>query len=225
MTSDLPAAGQPGRLIAISGVDGSGKSTLLAGLATALRARGGTVTSLAALKPRIEPALGWLRDLPAGRRLRAQAELWMAGYFALVFQHNLAMVVEPALRRGDWVLADRWSLDHVANQAALDVDLTLWRPALEQARRPDAHYLIDVPSGLAARRIAQRGDPPGIGSGDRFLRRCATQMRSAATDPAFAPVTILDGTWPPAQLLAAVLDGLPGGGNISLTARSPVTRP
>ncbi len=197
-----------GRLVAVSGVDGSGKSTLLAGLARVLREDGHAVTSVAALKPRVGAPLGWLAELSPEPEIRQQAELWTAGYFALVFQHNLACVVEPALKRGEWVLADRWALDHAANQTALGVDPGPWRPALHRARKPDAHYLIDVPAELAAARIARRGGDPGIGSGERFLRCCTDLMRTAAADPVFAPVTILDGALPESRLLATAVEGL-----------------
>jgi dTMP kinase len=197
-----------GRLIAVSGVDGSGKSTLIAGLEKALLARGHKVTMLAALKPRVDSPAGWLAQLRPVPQVRQQAELLMAGFFALAFQDNQAHVVEPALDRGEWVLADRWGLDHVANQAALGIDPAPWRPALACVRRPDAHYLIDVPAQMAAARIASRGGDPGIGSGERFLRRCTERMRMAAADSDFAPVTILDGTLPRLEILSAVLDGL-----------------
>jgi dTMP kinase len=198
----------PGRLVAVSGVDGSGKSTLLAGLAAVLREQGIAVTQVAALKPQEPVPLGWLDELPA---VRAQAELWITGYFALAFRHNLATVVEPALDRGDWVLADRWGLDHVANQIALGSDPGPWRPALDTARRPDAHFLVDVPAAVAAARIAHRGADPGIGSGTAFLGRCTALMREVATDPAFAPVMVLDGTRPTADVLTAVVQELRSG--------------
>lgn len=197
-----------GRLIVVSGVDGSGKTTLLADLARVLRARGHRVTSVAALKPGTPVPLGWLREISPAPLLRQQAELWTAGYFALVFQHNQDRVIAPALNRGDWVLADRWGLDHLANQTALGVDPGPWRPAIDHAIKPDVHYLIDVPAELAAERIARRGGDPGIGSGEDFLRRCTGLMRSAAVDPAFSPVRILDGTQSKARLLAAALTDL-----------------
>jgi dTMP kinase len=195
-----------GHLVAVSGVDGSGKSTLLRGLAAALSDRGHVVTSLAALKPAAPVPLTWLSEITSPvPALRDQAELWTAGYFALVFQHNLACRVEPALARGEWVLADRWSLDHLANQTALDVDVTPWLPSLHTARRPDAHFLIDVPPETAGERIARRGGPAGVGTGKRFLGRCADLMLSAAASPGFAPVRVLDGTLPEPAVLAAAL--------------------
>jgi dTMP kinase len=203
------SAAERGRLIAVSGVDGSGKSTLVAGIARTLTARGISLISLAALKPPVSASLAWMRGLSGIPHLREQAEQWMAGYFALAFQYNLACVVEPALDRGEWVLADRWSLDHVANQAALGLETGSWLAGLHAARRPDVHYLIDVTPDVAAQRIASRGGAAdGVGTGELFIRRCARLMLRTAADPAFAPVCVLDGALGERQILDLAMVGI-----------------
>ncbi|WP_433475108.1 dTMP kinase [Spirillospora sp. CA-142024] len=194
-----------GRLVAVSGIDGSGKSTLLDGLAAVLRGRGHRVVTVAALKPAATSPLPWLKQIPVGPDSRGPVEQWIAGYFTLVLLDNAATVVRPALEAGAWVLADRWVLDHIANQGAFGVDLEPWRTLLPSVPRPDVHFLIDVPAGIAGERIARRSTDPGVGAGEAFLSRCARLMRSEASE---ATVTVLDGTAPPEDVLSAAVAAL-----------------
>ncbi|MFD4257564.1 dTMP kinase [Streptomyces sp. NPDC058534] len=191
-----------GRLIAVSGVDGSGKSTLVCGLARRLTQRGLTVRSLPALKPRGESPVGWALRTPSaggGETL----ERWIAGYFTLVLASNAEEVVIPALDRGEWVIADRWALDHVANQRSFGIELDEWTAWLKVVPQPDRHLLVDVPPDLAAQRIAGRGKDPGVGHGDDFLTRCRGHMLELAREGTWGQVTVLDGCADEASLLDA----------------------
>jgi dTMP kinase len=194
-----------GTHVAVSGCDGAGKSRLVAALADAFRIEGRTVRTLSALKPRTASPMEWLRELT---QLSAPpppvVESWIGGFFTLVLLHNDASTVASALAAGEWVVSDRWSLDHEANQYALGVDLEHWTPLLRTARKPDVHLLLDVPVAVAQQRIAARGGS-GIGTGAEFLAECSERMRTLADDPAHAPVVVLDASRPAAQVLADAL--------------------
>ncbi len=191
-----------GRLIAVSGVDGSGKSTLVSGLTRSLARRGLTVRSLPALKPRDASPVDWALRIPSAGDGEAR-ERWIAGYFTLVLASNAAEVVNPALDRGEWVVADRWALDHVANQRSFGLELQEWAAWLKALPQPDRHLLVDVPPDLAARRIAARGKEPGVGRGHDFLTRCRGHMRELAEEGTWGPVTVLDGSAEETAVLAA----------------------
>lgn len=199
-----------GRLIAVSGVDGSGKSTLVSGLVRRLAGRGLPVRSLPALKPRDGSPVGWALRIPQPGDGAAR-ERWIAGYFTLVLASNAAELVAPALERGEWVVADRWALDHVANQRSFGLELDEWTAWLKALPQPDVHLLVDVPPETAARRIAARGKDPGVGRSHYFLTRCRGHMRQLAEEGAWGPVTVLDGGVDETALLdaadAAALSG------------------
>lgn len=186
-----------GRLIAVSGCDGSGKSTLVRALRSALEECGIPVSALSPLKPETGGVARWASGVSVPAQLR---ETWIAQYFALVLADN-ARAVSHALDAGTWVVADRWALDHVANQAALGVPQEEIEPWLAGLPAPDVHLLIDVPVHVARARIRARGQDPGFGDGAGFLTRAADGMRAAAAGTA----TVLDGTASPAELLEAAL--------------------
>ncbi|SEG94240.1 dTMP kinase [Actinacidiphila yanglinensis] len=199
-----------GGLIAVSGIDGSGKSTLVSGLVRRLAGRGRTVRSVAALKPRDRSPVDWASRIPQPGDAQAR-ERWIAGYFTLVLASNAAEVVAPALDRGEWVVADRWALDHVANQRSFGLGLEEWMTWLKALPQPDVHLLVDVPPKTAARRIAARGKDPGVGHGRDFLSRCRGHMRQLAEEGAFGPVTVLDGSVNEAALLDLADAAVPSG--------------
>jgi dTMP kinase len=136
-------------------------------------------------------------------------ELWIAQYFALVLVDNAQRVVRPALDAGTWVVADRWALDHLANQAALGVPEEAIGPWLDGLPTPDSHLLIDVPTNTALARVNSRTRNPGFGNGSEFLSRTAAGMRAAAA--AAGVSTVLDGTRSTEELLTAALAEAAGG--------------
>jgi len=139
-----------GLLIALEGIDGTGKSTQLQLLAEALRAMGHAVTVTR------EPT-----DGPHGRRLRelfsrrhtispgAELELFQADR-----RQHVAQVIEPALKRGDIVVTDRYFLSTAAYQGTHG-------PAAEEilqaneafAPRPDLALVLVLDPGRAIHRI------------------------------------------------------------------------
>lgn len=110
--------------IVFEGLDGAGKSTLIKGLAEVLRSKGKTVTVTR------EPGgtqLGeeirhWLLE-DGPRAPLPRAELFL--YEADRAQH-VEQVIRPALKRGDWVLCDRFTSSTLAFQCGgrgLDEDM------------------------------------------------------------------------------------------------------
>jgi len=107
-----------GRLIALEGLDGCGKTTQAARIAEALRARGREVVVTR------EPS-----DGPIGTKIRAlargaappDAERELA-LFTDDRREHVALVIEPALAAGRWVITDRYFLSTVADQGASGLD-------------------------------------------------------------------------------------------------------
>jgi dTMP kinase len=197
----------PGGLIAVSGIDGSGKSTLVGALAQSLRASGATVETVAALKSSLFSPLPWVREINVAGSARAPVESWLAGYFALVLLHNVATVIVPAMSAGTWIITDRWSLDHHANQVALGVDMAPWVPLLRSVPTPTLHLFLDLPVEVAQERIDQRGEH-GIGAGYQFLNRCRTTMRNLANSADYSPVVVIEAASSRSELLDHALDAV-----------------
>lgn len=147
--------------ITFEGVEGCGKTTQVALLASELRRRG--LSILQTREPGGSPVGADIRRilLAEGRNLTAAAELLLYG--AERAEH-VAQVIVPALRRGDWVLCDRYGDATRAYQAfgrglarelveavhslatsGLEPDLTLWikvpvEASLARARRRNLNH-------------------------------------------------------------------------------------
>ncbi|MCK9509802.1 MAG: dTMP kinase [Pigmentiphaga sp.] len=155
-----PNAG-PGLFLTLEGVDGAGKSSHLDWLTDRLRSRGLRVVSTR--EPGGTPLGEDLRQLLLQRPMRLRTETLLM--FAARAEH-LAQVIEPALRRGDWVVCDRFTDASYAYQGggrelgeAAIAALEDWvHPHLQ----PDRTWLFDVPLEVAQARRA------GAREADRF---------------------------------------------------------
>lgn len=149
-----------GRFLTFEGVDGSGKSTQAAMLADALERRG-----LRVVRTR-EPGgttLGeGLRALlleagPQGIGPVAEMHLFAAARAQLVRE-----VIEPALRDGAWVVADRYLDSSLAYQGAgRGLGVTQVLQANHQAvegNMPTRTFLLDLPVSAAATRRGSDAD-------------------------------------------------------------------
>jgi dTMP kinase len=140
-----------GRLVALEGIDGSGKSTQARALAAALGAR---LTH----EPGATPLGASLRDLLLAPERpppspRAEALLMVADR-----AEHVAVVVEPALAAGEWVVTDRYAGSTIAYQGygrdlpvAELTRLSAWASGGVAA---DLSVLVDVRVELAATRLA-----------------------------------------------------------------------
>jgi dTMP kinase len=174
-----------GRLIALEGIDGCGKSTQARALAEALGARlthepGATAVGALLRQLLLAP------DSPA-LSTRTEALLMAADR-----AEHVALVIEPALAAGHWVVTDRYSASTIAYQGhgrGLDLvglrRLVVWAAAGLAA---DLSVLVDVDVEVAATRLSAEGR----GGADRMEQLgpgFATRVRQgflaqAAEDPA-----------------------------------------
>ncbi len=141
------------KFITFEGVDGAGKSTHLAWFADTLRERG--VDVLVTREPGGTPLGERLRDIVLNEPMLAETEALLM--FAARMEH-IESVIKPALRRGTWVVSDRFSDASFAYQGGgrgMPVD------KLEQLERwvhadfqPDLTLLFDIPIAVARQRLA-----------------------------------------------------------------------
>jgi dTMP kinase len=129
---------------------------------------------------------------------------------------HVAEVIEPALRAGKWVLCDRFSAATLAYQGyGRGVDLATLRTLAELATRgcePHVTLLVDVPVAVSRERVLARARAHGTAV-DRLEREDAAfheRVRDGylALAEADARFHVLDGTQPPAELLAAAWEAL-----------------
>jgi dTMP kinase len=148
----------PGRFLTIEGIEGVGKSTQVARLSRALSERG--IAHVVTREPggtplaeRIRKIVLEVRDEP----VPPAAELLLM--FAARAVH-LTNHVEPSLRRGQWVICDRFIDATYAYQGGgrgLSVDhIRQLETMVLGTRRPDLTVLLDAPVTQALTRAHQR---------------------------------------------------------------------
>lgn len=149
-----------GRFITLEGGEGAGKSTQIARLSDWLRQKGRTVVTTR--EPGGSPGAELIRKL----LVEGPAERWDGTTEALLHfaarRDHLRATVWPALRRGDWVISDRFADSTIAYQGnghGLDREMLqrLYQVAVGEFR-PDLTLILDLPieAGLA-RAAARRG--------------------------------------------------------------------
>lgn len=141
------------KFITFEGVDGAGKSTHLAWFANALRARGMDV--LVTREPGGTPMGEKLREIVLNEPMQVETEALLM--FAARMEH-IESVIKPALRRGTWVVSDRFSDASFAYQGGgrgIPVDkleaLERW---VHEDFQPDLTLLFDIPIAVARQRLA-----------------------------------------------------------------------
>ena len=176
-----------GRLITLEGGEGAGKSTVMQALREHIescgirlqvtREPGGTALGEAIRAIVLDPELGMVC---------AESEL------LLMFAARAQLVrelIRPALERGDWVLADRFTDASFAYQgggrgqpAARIEDLEDWAA---DGLRPDLTLLLDLPVSLGLARAGERGRPDRIEAerAEFFERVRDAYRRRADADP------------------------------------------
>jgi dTMP kinase len=183
-----------GRLIALEGIDGCGKSTQARALADILGARlthepGATRLGASLRRLLLSP------DSPSPSP-RAEALLMAADR-----AEHVALVVEPALGAGEWVVSDRYAGSTVAYQgygrglAVAELRrLSAWASAGLAA---DLSVLVDVSVELARVRLA--GSPGGVDRMERLGPEFAERVRDGFLTQAEEDPThwvVIDGSGP-----------------------------
>ncbi len=156
-----------GRFITFEGGEGTGKSTHAATLAARLKALG--IGVHLTREPGGSVGAEIIRHVllsGVAKPLGPEAE---AILFAAARDDHLNFAIRPALKRGAWVVCDRFAdSTRVYQGVAGNVDLRTIA-ALERIvvgdTRPDLTFILDVPAEQAMQRAAERR---GKGGADRF---------------------------------------------------------
>jgi dTMP kinase len=172
-----------GRLIVLEGGDGVGKTTQLPLVADGLRSRGLTVQTIQ------EPGQTQVGQLVRGALLDPASRIsptTEALLFLSARAQVVAEVVQPALDRGEWVVADRFFVSTYAYQiAGHGLDDATVRAANQLATGglvPDLTLLLTVSPSTAAARRAARGRADRLERfGPDFDARVAAAYAAAGT--------------------------------------------
>lgn len=150
-----------GVFISFEGGDGAGKTTQIKALQMKLEQMG--VTAVTTREPGGTPSGEILRDLI----LNPPDKGWSARAEALLFYadraHHIDTLISPALKRGDWVICDRYCDSTMAYQVANGLDeayiRSLQNLTVEEAM-PDLTFILDVSETVAMARMTKRGSAP-----------------------------------------------------------------
>lgn len=145
-----------GKFITLEGLDGAGKSTHLEWLVATLRSRGRTVVQTR--EPGGTPLGEKLRALLLAEPMHLETEALLM--FAARREH-IAEVIEPALRRGDWVVCDRFTDASFAYQGGgrglASEKLATLEHWVQDGLEPDLTLLFNLPAEVARRRVTGMG--------------------------------------------------------------------
>lgn len=197
------------RFITFEGGEGAGKSTQVDRLAARLRARGQEVVTTR--EPGGSPTAERFRSIILSGQAKQFGAFAETTLFAAARLDHLRETIEPALKRGAWVICDRFMDSTRAYQGALgNLDPGVMR-ALEFVvvghLKPGLTLLLDLPPEEGLRRAAKRS----LGRrADRFesedidyhraLRRAFLDI--AADEP--ARIHVLDAQKSPDEVAQAV---------------------
>ena len=157
---------EPGRFITFEGGEGAGKSTQIDLLAASLKGAGLEVVTTR--EPGGSPGAETIRGLLLDPESDWEAPTETLLHFAARADHYTTRIA-PALKRGDWVLCDRFADSTRAYQGyGLGLDMEAIEMLYELALgdfAPDLTLVLDLPvdTGMARMR-ARSGDP------DRYER-------------------------------------------------------
>jgi len=142
-----------GVFIVFEGIDGSGKDTHIKLLSEELRQQGQSVLETAEPSGNEVGALLRRYQRKSGKRLPAETEALL--YTADRYEH-VRNVVEPALKKGQIVLSNRYFYSTLAYQGAMGVDLDWIREMNRFAPKPDAAILLDILPEFSLQRLRRR---------------------------------------------------------------------
>jgi dTMP kinase len=155
-----------GKFITVEGMDGAGKSTHIPNIIAALKARGVEVVSTR--EPGGTPLGEDLRRLLLHDAMHPETETLLM--FAARREH-IDSVIEPALKRGAYVLSDRFTDATYAYQCGakgVSANKIKKLEKLVQGKlQPDLTLLFDVPVEISMKRLTAAREP------DKFEREDA----------------------------------------------------
>lgn len=195
------------RLITLEGGEGAGKSTVLVALREALAAAGHEVVTTR--EPGGTPLAERIRALLlAGEHEAPAPETELLLMFASRAQHVRETIV-PALRRGAFVLSDRFTDSSYAYQGAgrgLDAGFIAELERRAVGIRPGLTLLLDVAVAHGRERARGRDLYPDRieREQDAFFERVREAFRArAAAEP--ERIRVIDASPPPAEVAAAAV--------------------
>src|SRR5690349_8924883 len=182
-----------GKFITFEGIDGAGKSTHLTFVAGLIRARGKQVD--VTREPGGTPLGEKLREVLLHEKMHLETEALLM--FASRREH-IDQVIEPALKRGDWVISDRFTDATFAYQGGgrkLPLDkLNALEQWVHPHLQPDLTLLFDVPLEVARARLAATRtlDKFEMEQADFFARVRDEYLRRAAASN--GRIVVIDST-------------------------------
>lgn len=183
----------------MSGTNGAGKSTFARALAERLRAedvRVGVVEPLKANTRLVRRFSG----LPSpDRQTWLARERWLLDYLTLRLVRSAEKQIKPALAAGEWVVADRWLVDHQINQAFFGGSFSTLEPVLDRLPAPDVQIWLRTPATVALERARASG-AGRFGTDPEFLAYAAAEYRHLLGDGEI----VVDGTADLAESATAV---------------------
>lgn len=178
---------KPGLFITVEGIEGVGKTTNIEFIADWLKAN--AIEFVATREPGGTPLAEEIREVMLSPRDEAvcdTTELLLV--FAARAQH-LSQLIQPAITEGRWVLCDRFTDATYAYQGggrglSLDTIATL-ETLVQNAFRPDAVILLDVPVEVGLARASARSELDRIEKekADFFEKVRQAYLDRAAADP------------------------------------------
>ena len=201
---------QQGKFITIEGVEGVGKSTNIEFIRDYLREQG--IEFILTREPGGTKLAESIRELllqDHEEPMDSTTELLLV--FAARSQH-LSNVIKPALRRGCWVLCDRFTDATYAYQGGgrdLGVEkIALLEQMVQQDLRPDLTLILDLDPELGLKRAANRGELDRFEKErvDFFERVRNTYLNIAEREP--ERCTIIDAGRPLEEVRDATLDSI-----------------
>jgi len=182
-----------GKFIVIEGLEGAGKSTAIATVKAWLEAKGQQV--VCTREPGGTPLAEQLRTLV--KQADPQEQIAPETELLLMYASRVQLlrnVIEPALSRGQWVLADRHDMSSRAYQGGGrqlgDSLINTLRQAVLGDTRPDLTLYLDIDPALGLARAAHRGELDRIEQEQLafFERTRAKYLDIAETEPAIVVI-------------------------------------
>jgi dTMP kinase len=160
-----------GRFITLEGGEGAGKSTQAMRLAAHLRREGYEV--IITREPGGSPKADRLRKIILSGKVKKLGALAETLLFSAARIDHLNTLIRPTLKRGGWVICDRFmDSTRVYQGTATGLEKTtldtLERVVVEDTR-PDLTLILDLPVEIGLMRAEQRSEQSGVAL-DRFER-------------------------------------------------------
>jgi len=182
-----------GLFITLEGVDGAGKSSHLDWLGDWFRQRGRAVRMTR--EPGGTPVGEHLREIVLHQAMHPDTEALVM--FAARREH-IERVIRPALAAGEVVISDRFTDASFAYQCGgrglAEARLEVLEDWVQEGLQPDLTLLFDVPTEVAAARLAGAREPDRFERerGDFHARVRAAYLRRAQAHP--ERIRVIDGS-------------------------------